>query len=74
MNAIDISVIVTVVESCSSKERCLWLLILLVRGVVLLMAELWGGRDFGGQVLGLDVLDAVIATRADGHVRGLSPR
>ena len=44
-------------------------MILLVRGVVLLMAEVWGIGDSGGQVLWLDVLD-VVFTEAGGHVRG----
>ena len=35
------------------------------------MVKLWGGRDSGVQLLGLDVLDAVTATGADGHVRCL---
>ena len=47
---------------------CPWQVILLVRGVVLLMAELWGDGD-SGQVLWFDVLDAVF-TGVDGHIRG----
>ena len=35
------------------------------------MAELWGFRDSGGQVLWLNVLD-VVFTGAEGHVRGAS--
>ena len=44
-------------------------MVLLVRGVVLLMVELWGGRDSSVQLLGLNILDAVAAAGADGHVR-----
>ena len=47
---------------------CPWWAILLVRGVVLLTAELWGNGD-SGQVLWFDVLDAVF-TGVDGHIRG----
>ena len=46
-------------------------MVLLVRGVVLLTAKLYGDKDFGGQMLGLDVLDAVIATGAYRHIRGV---
>ena len=71
INTVNVTVVVTVVESGSSEERCLKLAVLLVRGVVLLAAELWGSKDSGGQVLGLNVLDAVITAGADGHVRGI---
>ena len=47
---------------------CPWWAILLVRGVVLLTAELWGDGD-SGQVLWFNVLDAVF-TGVDGHIRG----
>ena len=33
------------------------------------MAELWGGGDSSVQLLGFNVLDAVAAAGADGHVR-----
>ena len=60
---------VVVVESGALKVTCPRRAILLVRGVVLLTAELWGDGDSGGQVLWLDVLD-VVFTGAEGHVRG----
>ena len=60
--------VVVVVESGCLEERCLKEAVLLVRGVVLLTAELWGGGDSGVQTLGLDELDTVAAA-ADGHVR-----
>ena len=70
VKAVDVAIIVVVVvESDSSEERCRKLAVLLVRGVVLLTVELWGGGDSGVQLLGLDVLDAVAAVGADGHVR-----
>ena len=59
---------VVVIESGAS-EVAPRRVVLLVRGVVLLTAELWGDGDSGGQVLWLDVLD-VIFTGAEGHVRG----
>ena len=43
--------------------------VLLIKGVVLLTAELWDIKDSEGQVLWLNVLD-VIFTEAEGHVRG----
>ena len=43
VKAVDIAVVVIVVESGSLEERCLKKAVLLVRGVVLLMVELWGG-------------------------------
>ena len=43
VKAVDITVIVVVIESGCSEERCLKEAVLLVRGVVLLTAELWGG-------------------------------
>ena len=67
-NAVCVTEVV-VIESGTSEVTCPWWAILLVRGVVLLMAELWGDGDSGGQVLWLDVLD-VIFTGAEGHVRG----
>ena len=42
VKAVDVAVVV-VVESGHSEERCLKEAVLLVRGVVLLTAELWGG-------------------------------
>ena len=43
VKAVDVAVvIVVVVESGCSEERCLKEAVLLVRGVVLLTAELWG--------------------------------
>ena len=51
------------------EERCCKLAVLLVRGVVLLTVNLGGSEDSGGQLLGLDVLDAVTAAGADGHIR-----
>ena len=69
IKAVDVAVVVVVVESDSSEERCRKLVVLLVRGVVLLAVELWGSGDSSVQLLGLNVLDAVTATGADGHVR-----
>ena len=69
VKAVGVAVVVVVVESGCSEERCLKEVVLLVRGVVLLTAELWGGGDSDRQSLGLDVLDAVAAAGADGHVR-----
>ena len=43
VKAVDVAVVVIVVESGSSEERCLKEAVLLVRGVVLLTVELWGG-------------------------------
>ena len=66
-NAVGVAEVV-VVESGASEvapRRA----VLLVRGVVLLTAELWGDGDSGGEVFWLDVLDAVF-TEAKGHVRG----
>ena len=60
---------VIIIESGALEVTCPWRAILLVRGVVLLMAELWGNGDSEGQVLWLDVLD-VIFTGAERHVRG----
>ena len=60
--------VVFIVESGCSEERCLKEAVLLVRDVVLLTTEPWGGQDSGVQTLGLDELDAV-AAGADGHVR-----
>ena len=71
IKAVDVAVVVVViiVESDSSEERCRKLVVLLVRGVVLLTVELWGGGNSDVQLLGLDVLDAVIATETNRHVR-----
>ena len=70
VKAVDVAVVVVVViESGCSEERCRKEAVLLVRGVVLLTVELWGSRDSIGQLLGLNVLDAVAAAGADGHVR-----
>ena len=69
VKAVNVTVVIVIVESDSSEERCHKLAVLLVRGVVLLMVELWGGGDSGVQLLGLNVLDAVTAAGADGHVR-----
>ena len=60
---------VVVIELGASEVTCPWRAILLVRGVVLLTAELWGNGDSGGQVLWLDVLD-IVFTGAERHVRG----
>ena len=43
VKAVVVAVVVIVVESGCSEERCLKEAVLLVRDVVLLMAELWGG-------------------------------
>ena len=43
VKAVDITVVVVVIKSGCSEERCLKEAVLLVRGVVLLTAELWGG-------------------------------
>ena len=43
IKAVDVAVIVIVVEPGSSEERCFKEAVLLVRGVVLLTVELWGG-------------------------------
>ena len=69
IKAVDVAVVVVVVESGCLEERCHKEAVLLVRGVVFLTVELWGGGDFGVQALGLDVLNAVAAAGADGHVR-----
>ena len=69
VKAVDVAVVVIVIESDSLEERCCKLVVLLVRGVVLLTVELWGGGDSGVQLLGFDVLDAVAAAGTDGHVR-----
>ena len=70
VKAVNVAVIIViVVKSDSSEERCHKLAVLLVRGVVFLAAELWGSGDSGVQLLRLDVLDAVAAAEADGHVR-----
>ena len=69
VKTVDVAVVVIVIESDSSEERCRKLAVLLVRGVVLLTVKLWGGGDSSVQLLGFDVLDAVTAAGADGHVR-----
>ena len=69
VKTVDVAVVVIVIESDSSEERCCKLAVLLVRGVVLLTVKLWGGGDSSVQLLGFDVLDAVTAAGADGHVR-----
>ena len=43
IKAVDVAVVVVVVESGSLEERCCKEVVLLVRGVVLLTVELWGG-------------------------------
>ena len=43
VKAVDVTVVIVVVESGSSEERCCKEAVLLVRGVVLLTVELWGG-------------------------------
>ena len=70
IKAVNVAVVVVVVvEFDSSEERCRKLVVLHVRGVVLLMVELWGGGDSGVQLLRFNILDAVAATGADRHVR-----
>ena len=71
VKAVDVAVVVVFIKSDSLEERCHKLAVLLVRGVVFLTVELWGSEDFSVQLLGFDVLDAVIAAGADGHIRGV---
>ena len=66
-NAVGVAEVI-VVKLGASEVAPRWA-VLLVRGVVLLTAELWGDDNSRGQVLWLDVLD-VVFTEAEGHVRG----
>ena len=67
-NAVGVAEVV-IVKSGASEVAPPRQAVLLVRGVVLLMAELWGDGDSRGQVLWLDILD-VAFIGAEGHVRG----
>ena len=67
-DSVSVTEVADVVPPGGLEVACPWRAILLVRGVVLLMAELWGNSD-SRQVLWFDVLDAVF-TGVDGHIRG----